>query len=109
MHSWHGPQFTVALPAWICERCKRTDRMKGAFLNAILAGLFSLTALAQPDAVVKEIVPCVVQDKQTAANPAATHLNGFLGVRLDANVSNRLVKIDEDRLLEGFRQRPGRQ
>src|SRR6478609_3219551 len=109
MHSWHGPRFTAALPVLICERCKRTDQMKGLYLNATLAGLFSMTALAQPDVAVKETVPCVVQDKQIAANPAATHLNGFLGVRLDSNVSNRLVKIDEDRLLEGFRKRPGRQ
>jgi DUF1680 family protein len=83
--------------------------MKRGFLNATLAGLLLSTAAAQPVAVVSETVPGVVKDAQTATFPAAIHLDGFLGARLDANVTNRLAKIDEERLLEGFRKRPGRQ
>lgn len=83
--------------------------MKRFLLNATFAGWLSLTAVAQPVPVVSETVSCVVKDKQIANYPAAIHLNGFLGVRLDANVTNRLAKIDEERLLEGFRKRPGRQ
>lgn len=83
--------------------------MKRFLLNTTIVGLFSLAAMAQPVPVVSEIVPCVVKDKQIANYPAATHLTGFLGRRLDANATNRLAKIDEQRLLEGFRKRPGRQ
>lgn len=83
--------------------------MKRLFLNVTLVGFLSLKVLAQPGAVIKESVPCAVPDKQIAPAPDATHLNGFLGVRLEANAFNRLAKIDEDRLLEGFRKRPGRQ
>ena len=83
--------------------------MKRFLLQATFAGCLSLTAMAQPAPVVSETVSCVVKDKQIASYPAAIHLNGFLGVRLDANASNRLARIDEERLLEGFRKRPGRQ
>jgi len=56
-----------------------------------------------------EMVPGVVPDQQTPTEPAAVRLDGFLGVRLDGNEANRLVEIDESRLLDGFRNRPGRQ
>ncbi len=75
----------------------------------ILAGVVLAVATGHAASEVKEIVPCVVQDKQIAPSPDASHLDGFLGVRLDANAFNRLAKIDEDRLLEGFRKRPGQQ
>lgn len=50
-----------------------------------------------------------VADRQQAQRPDRVHLNGWLGQRIAANASNRLVRVDTDRLLEGYRQRPGRQ
>ena len=36
-------------------------------------------------------------------------LTGWVGMRIEANEANRLVKLDPARLLEGYRKRPGRQ
>jgi len=59
--------------------------------------------------LVPEVVRCSVPDRQAAQSPGAEHLDGFLGARIDANASNRLLKVDEDRMLQGFRHRPGPQ
>src|SRR5262249_35936812 len=40
-------------------------------------------------------------------SPAAVQLGGFLGTRVSANEKNRLVKVDLERLLAGFRHKPG--
>lgn len=83
--------------------------MKRFFFHATFAGWLSLVTASLSAQVVKEVVPCVVNDKQIAIAPGANEFSGFLGTRLDANAFNRLAKIDEERLLEGFRHRPGRQ
>ena len=54
-------------------------------------------------------MPCAVADKQDFQIPDRVQLSGWLGTRIAANETNRLVKIDTDRLLEGYRKRPGRQ
>ena len=41
--------------------------------------------------------------------PQADRLTGYLGMRYDQNLENRLLKIDEKGILEGFRLRPGKQ
>jgi DUF1680 family protein len=41
--------------------------------------------------------------------PRNEHLSGMIGVRIQNSATNRLLAIDVDRLLEGFRKRPGRQ
>jgi hypothetical protein len=56
-----------------------------------------------------EKVPCAVADKQDFQIPDRVQLNGWLGTRITANEANRLAQIDTDRLLEGYRKRPGRQ
>ena len=39
--------------------------------------------------------------------PSAIHINGWLGARIDANEKNRLLKVDTEPLLAGFRKKPG--
>ena len=48
-------------------------------------------------------------DRQEFTRPDRVHLTGWIGGRIEANEAGRLAKIDTDRLLEGFRKRPGRQ
>ena len=48
-------------------------------------------------------------DRQAFQVPDAVQLSGWLGGRVEASESNRLAKLDVDRLLEGYRHRPGRQ
>lgn len=56
-----------------------------------------------------EKVPCVVSDRQDFQVPDRVQLSGWLGARIAANETNRLVRVDTSRLLEGYRKRPGRQ
>jgi DUF1680 family protein len=58
---------------------------------------------------VPDKVPCAIADRQNWQSPAQTHFTGWLGARIEANELNRLVKLDPNRLLEGYRKRPGRQ
>ena len=58
---------------------------------------------------VPEKVTPAIADRQDFQIPDRVRLNGWLGTRIDANESNRMAKIDPDRLLEGYRKRPGRQ
>jgi DUF1680 family protein len=67
-------------------------------------GSWSPAIVPVPDRVL-----CAVPDRQTFVLPDQVHLTGWLGSRIAANESNRLAKIDVDRLLEGYRKRPGRQ
>ncbi|MDF2441139.1 MAG: hypothetical protein JWN98_2123 [Abditibacteriota bacterium] len=41
--------------------------------------------------------------------PSQVQLTGWLGARVSANEMNRLLVVDEDELLDGFRHRPGKQ
>ncbi|MCF3111762.1 glycoside hydrolase family 127 protein [Niabella sp. CC-SYL272] len=41
--------------------------------------------------------------------PENDRLTGYLGMRYDYNLNNRLLKIDEKGILEGFQARPGKQ
>jgi DUF1680 family protein len=59
--------------------------------------------------VVPEKVTCAVADRQASQIPDRVQLSGWIGSRVAVNESNRLVRIDTDRLLEGYRKRPGRQ
>lgn len=59
--------------------------------------------------VVPDKVPCAIADRQQSQLPDCVHLNGWLGQRIALNETNRLVKLDAGRLLEGYRKRPGRQ
>ena len=50
-----------------------------------------------------------VQDVEPMMRPDRVHLDGLLGSRLTACAEGRLVKMDEEALLAGFRHRPGQQ
>jgi len=58
---------------------------------------------------VADVVKPTVSDRQNFQVPDRVRLTGLLGTRIDASTRNRLEKIDIDRLLEGYRKRPGRQ
>ncbi len=55
------------------------------------------------------VVPARVPDQQEFHEPDQIVLRGYLGSRIDANARGRLLAVDEDRLLEGYRKRPSRQ
>jgi hypothetical protein len=75
-------------------------------LLSVNAATGSLSAAITP---VPDKVACAVADRQAFTQPDQLHLRGWLGTRIDANEANRLAKLDVNRLLEGYRNRPGRQ
>jgi uncharacterized protein len=67
------------------------------------------TIWAQAITPVADKTQCAVADRQDSQVPDRVRLSGWVGRRVQANEANRLVKLDPDRLLEGYRKRPGRQ
>ena len=67
------------------------------------------TALAGPLIPVPEKISNAVPDQQDFQIPDRVHQTGWEGLRSAASITNRLEKVDLDKLLEGFRHRPGRQ
>jgi uncharacterized protein len=79
---------------------------KLAVLASTVALLASASAAVSP--LPDKIAPAV-PDRQDFQTPDRLHLTGWVGMRVEANEANRLVKLDPARLLEGYRKRPGRQ
>lgn len=52
-------------------------------------------------------VPAALPDLLRLPSPSAVKLEGYLGERVAKNEQNRLLEVDVDRLLAGFRKRPG--
>jgi DUF1680 family protein len=75
----------------------------------ILCAVVAITPLARAVTPLAEKVPCAIADHQAFQQPDCLQLTGWIGTRIATNESNRLAKMDIDRLLEGFRKRPGRQ
>ncbi len=80
--------------------------MTGSVLAIILTGTTFLPAAVSP---LPDKLPAAVADQQDFQVPDRVQLGGWIGSRIVGNEANRMVKIDTDRLLEGYRKRPGRQ
>jgi len=81
-------------------------------LKIAAAAAFAVTLVFLPAtafSLVPEKIKPTVEDRQDFQTPDRVQLKGWLGTRIEANEGNRLAKLDPDRLLEGYRKRPGRQ
>ena len=87
----------------------QTGKSVSAKLGILVLGLIALNVTAGWIVPVPEKIPVAVADKQDFQIPDRVQLTGWLGTRIAGNESNRLAKLDTSRLLEGYRQRPGRQ
>jgi len=58
---------------------------------------------------VKPIVNNKIPGKVVSFDLSKIQLSGYLGNRIEANITERLLKIDEKGILEGFYNRPGNQ
>jgi hypothetical protein len=52
-------------------------------------------------------VPAALPDVAQPPTPDALKVEGWLGARILANATNRLLSVDTGPLLEGFRKKPG--
>jgi DUF1680 family protein len=82
--------------------------MKNTALLLLLTA-FGVSAAVPTIKPLPERVTAAVPDRQEAQVPDHVQLTGLVGARIAGNESNRLVRIDPARLLEGYRKRPGRQ
>jgi hypothetical protein len=55
------------------------------------------------------VVAAVVPDCVLLAEPSAVRIDGWLGARIDANERQRLLVVDTEPLLAGYRKKPGEQ
>ena len=83
----------------------RLIRLVAIFQVAIGLVPLGLTAAAQVPVPFRVAPP--VPDAAELLMPDAVHIDGWLGKWIDANVTNRLLKVDTAPLLAGFHQRPG--
>ena len=51
--------------------------------------------------------PAGIPDSLELVSPASVRLEGYLGARVEANEANRLLKVEEEPILAGFRKKPG--
>jgi DUF1680 family protein len=82
--------------------------MRIKFILLVIA-TFAWAGSAGAATPVPDKLACAIQDRQAFQDPDRLQLKGWMGARILANETNRLVKIDTERLLEGYRKRPGRQ
>jgi uncharacterized protein len=89
----------------------RGKSARGRVSALMLLLLASAATMLETNAalLVTEKVAPAISDRQDFQMPDAVRLQGWIGTRIDLNGSNRLVKLDPERLLEGYRKRPGRQ
>ncbi len=78
-------------------------------MSLVLFSALPLGGVLRAASLLPEKVVWAVPDRQDFQSPDAVQLTGWIGGRIAASEANRLVKIDTDRLLEGYRKRPGRQ
>jgi len=74
----------------------------GLMLGAPLEAWEASSSIPVPAAL-----DAVAPDRTSPVVPAAVEVRGLLGERLRAHTFNRVLRIDEDALLAGFRERPG--
>jgi DUF1680 family protein len=78
-------------------------------VGSLLLAVASARSLSAGITPVPDKVVCAVADRQSFTEPDQVRLTGWLGARIEANETNRLVKVDVEPLLEGFRHRPSAQ
>lgn len=75
----------------------------------LISGLFSERILAQEmNITAKQVINYSIPSNWNIQLPKENTLSGYLGLRYLDNLNNRLLKVDEDALLDGFLHRPGK-
>jgi len=87
----------------------RSHLLSKVILPLACGGLFlAAAAHAQETTTVRSVAQqSTSRDKVQLLPTANVQINGLLGERMKANLEGRLLTIDENHLLDGFRKRPG--
>lgn len=80
-------------------------------MTKIAAALLLTSVIGRAESPPIEPIPFAVPprlpDRAEVLPPSHVHVGGWLGARIDANVTNRLLQVDTEPLLAGYRKRPG--
>jgi DUF1680 family protein len=95
------PDLSNTMNAKLCHK------LFSIFLVATFATV--ATAVAGPITPVPEKITGVIKDRQDSQIPDRVHQDGWVGLRTAASITNRLEQVDLDKMIDGFRHRPGRQ
>ena len=78
--------------------------MKISLMMVMVAMTVGAVGAAEP---LPEKVRCAIADRQDFQEPYRVDLTGWIGSRMEASETNRLAKIDPNRLLLSYHNRPG--
>jgi uncharacterized protein len=86
-------------------------RKRGSFYLSLILLLLSFHHLVAENGspVIKPLVPNVIQDVYIPSPYENQKIGGILGLRMEINLEKRLLEIDQETMLSGFRSRPGKQ
>lgn len=86
-------------------------RKKGSFTISFILLLLSCHNLIADyaPAIVKPLIPNAIHDIYIPSPYENQKIGGILGLRMEINLEKRLLEIDQETMLSGFRSRPGRQ
>jgi DUF1680 family protein len=79
-------------------------------ITLLLSGVLAMGSTSAPSASIEPVpyaVPARLTDAAQVLSPARIQLGGWLGARIAANEQNRLLTVDTEPLLAGYRKRPG--
>src|SRR5262245_43838834 len=81
----------------------------GSYGSSSTAGLASAPAHESQSAIepIPFLLPARLPDRVELLSPSHIHIDGWLGPRIAANANNRLLNVDTEPLLAGYRKRPG--
>ena len=79
------------------------------FLILLMISSIVSCTQAAPILPVPDAVPPAAPAALHPLSPSAVQMGGWLGARIDSNESRRLLVVDTEPLLAGYRHRPGDQ
>jgi uncharacterized protein len=86
--------------------------MKYFIIGSFIGLLNVLLPALSPAAPIEPLpykIPAMLPDRAELLPLSAVHIDGWLGARIDANEKNRLLTVDTEPLLAGYRNKPGMQ
>src|ERR1700693_6290911 len=86
-------------------------RKKGSFFISFILLLLSYHNLNAEfgSSIIEPLIPNAVQDIYVPSPYENQRIGGILGLRMEINLEKRLLEIDQETMLSGFRSRPGKQ
>ena len=101
----------LEIPCQVADMARRRFAWKSAVKTSFLIPIFLCVQITLVAAATREPLPFQAaagwQDEAEVLSPSAIQMEGWLGARIMANAPNRLLTVDTEPFLAGFRHKPG--